>query len=99
MLIAAQLVAGLAAVLHVVFFVFESLLWTRPEVYARFGIARGEFDVLATLRRAGEPYTLSPRQLSSTLMLTTGGISLRCSISKIATRRMFRSTAEMRCSS
>jgi putative membrane protein len=42
MLIAAQLVAGLAAVLHVVFFVFESLLWTRPEVYARFGIRSGE---------------------------------------------------------
>ena len=42
MLIAAQLVAGLAAVLHVVFFVFESLLWTRPEVYARFGIGSRE---------------------------------------------------------
>jgi putative membrane protein len=42
MLIAAQLVAGLAAVLHVVFFVFESLLWTRPQVYARFGIASRE---------------------------------------------------------
>jgi len=42
MLIAAQLVAGLAAVLHVVFFVFESLLWTRPAVYARFGIPSRE---------------------------------------------------------
>jgi putative membrane protein len=42
MLIAAQLVAGLAAVLHVVFFVFESLLWTRPEVFARFGIGSRE---------------------------------------------------------
>ena len=42
MLIAAQLVAGLAAVLHVVFFVFESLLWTRPQVYARFGIVSRE---------------------------------------------------------
>jgi putative membrane protein len=42
MLIAAQLVAGLAAVLHVVFFVFESLLWTRPQVYARFGIGSRE---------------------------------------------------------
>lgn len=30
------------------------------KAYARFGISRGEFDVLATLRRAGEPYTLSP---------------------------------------
>ncbi|KPH98653.1 transcriptional regulator, MarR family [Actinobacteria bacterium OK074] len=46
-------------------------------VYAQFGIARGEFDVLATLRRAGEPYTLSPRELSATLMLTTGGMTGR----------------------
>ncbi|MFF7048409.1 MarR family winged helix-turn-helix transcriptional regulator [Streptomyces griseorubiginosus] len=47
------------------------------KVYAPYGISRGEFDVLATLRRAGEPYTLSPRQLSSTLMLTTGGMTGR----------------------
>ncbi|MFF7866240.1 MarR family winged helix-turn-helix transcriptional regulator [Streptomyces qaidamensis] len=47
------------------------------QTYAKFGIARGEFDVLATLRRSGEPYTLSPRQLSATLMLTTGGMTGR----------------------
>ncbi|WP_371652753.1 MULTISPECIES: MarR family winged helix-turn-helix transcriptional regulator [unclassified Streptomyces] len=47
------------------------------KVYKRFGISRGEFDVLATLRRSGEPYTLSPRQLSATLMLTTGGMTGR----------------------
>ncbi|MCC9307358.1 MarR family transcriptional regulator [Kitasatospora sp. RB6PN24] len=45
--------------------------------YASFGIGRGEFDVLATLRRAGEPYTLSPRELTRTLMLTTGGMTGR----------------------
>lgn len=45
--------------------------------YRRFGIGRGEFDVLSTLRRSGEPYTLSPRQLSATLMLTTGGMTGR----------------------
>jgi DNA-binding MarR family transcriptional regulator len=47
------------------------------KAYAALGIARGEFDVLATLRRSGEPYTLSPRQLSGTLMLTTGGMTGR----------------------
>ncbi|GAA4294134.1 MarR family transcriptional regulator [Streptomyces venetus] len=47
------------------------------KAYAKFGISRGEFDVLATLRRSGEPYTLSPRQLSATLMLTTGGMTGR----------------------
>ncbi|MEZ3181456.1 MarR family transcriptional regulator [Streptomyces pimonensis] len=47
------------------------------KAYAAYGISRGEFDVLATLRRSGEPYTLSPRQLSATLMLTTGGMTGR----------------------
>lgn len=45
--------------------------------YSRYGISTGEFDVLATLRRSGSPYTLSPRQLSATLMLTTGGMTGR----------------------
>ncbi|WP_211240789.1 MarR family winged helix-turn-helix transcriptional regulator [Hamadaea tsunoensis] len=47
------------------------------KAYAPFGIGRGEFDVLATLRRSGEPFTLSPKQLSETLMLTTGGMTGR----------------------
>ncbi|MFF3844497.1 MarR family winged helix-turn-helix transcriptional regulator [Streptomyces sp. NPDC002328] len=47
------------------------------KAYAALGLARGEFDVLATLRRSGEPYTLSPRRLSATLMLTTGGMTGR----------------------
>jgi DNA-binding MarR family transcriptional regulator len=47
------------------------------KAYARFGISRGEFDVLAALRRSGAPYTLSPRRLSDTLMLTTGGMTGR----------------------
>ncbi|WP_030201373.1 MarR family winged helix-turn-helix transcriptional regulator [Streptomyces sp. NRRL S-87] len=47
------------------------------KAYSRYGITRGEFDVLATLRRSGEPYTLSPRELSATLMLTTGGMTGR----------------------
>jgi len=42
MLIAAQIFAVLAAVLHVVFFVFESVLWSKPAVYRRFGIASQE---------------------------------------------------------
>nr|WP_240109482.1 MarR family transcriptional regulator [Streptomyces sp. MUM 203J] len=47
------------------------------QAYAPYGISRGEFDVLGTLRRSGEPYTLSPRELSATLMLTTGGMTGR----------------------
>ena len=50
----------------------------QEKVYERgFGINRGDFDVLATLRRSGEPYTLSPRELSAALMLTTGGMTGR----------------------
>ncbi|WP_323446314.1 MarR family winged helix-turn-helix transcriptional regulator [Streptomyces yaizuensis] len=45
--------------------------------YREYGINRGEFDVLATLRRSGDPYTLSPSRLSATLMLTTGGMTGR----------------------
>ncbi|MEU7023353.1 MarR family transcriptional regulator [Streptomyces sp. NPDC046203] len=41
------------------------------------GMSLGEFDVLATLRRSGEPYTLSPRELTATLMITTGGMTGR----------------------
>jgi len=47
MLIAAQIFAALAAVLHIVFFVFESVLWSNPAVYRRFGIAsQGQADTI-----------------------------------------------------
>lgn len=35
----AQGFAVLAALLHIVFFVLESVLFTRPAIYARFGVA------------------------------------------------------------
>ncbi|MEU8526131.1 MULTISPECIES: MarR family winged helix-turn-helix transcriptional regulator [Streptomyces] len=44
---------------------------------AHGGMGLGEFDVLATLRRSGAPYTLSPRELAATLMITTGGMTGR----------------------
>src|SRR5262245_49172238 len=39
------------------------------------GLTHAEFDVLATLRRAGAPYALRPGQLAARSMLTTGGTS------------------------
>ena len=45
--------------------------------YQVHGIGRGEFDVLAALRRAGDPFQLSPGRLASTLMLSTGGMTGR----------------------
>ena len=47
------------------------------ETYQRHGIGRGEFDVLSTLRRSGEPYQLAPSSLAATMMLTTGGMTGR----------------------
>jgi DNA-binding MarR family transcriptional regulator len=45
--------------------------------YAAYGIGRAEFDVLATLRRAGRPYRLSPGALAASMMLSTGGTTAR----------------------
>ena len=45
--------------------------------YARFGIGRPEFDVLATLRRSGTPYQLSPGALAGSMMLSSGGTTAR----------------------
>lgn len=44
-------------------------------VLAPYGLTYAEFDVLATLRRAGRPYRLKPSRLASRSMLTTGGTS------------------------
>src|SRR4028119_1866228 len=45
--------------------------------YSRFGITRADFDVLATLRRAGGADGLSPGRLTGALMLSTGGMTSR----------------------
>lgn len=47
------------------------------EVFSSFGLHRGEFDVLATLRRTGEPYRLTPTELSNALMVSSGGMTSR----------------------
>jgi DNA-binding MarR family transcriptional regulator len=46
-------------------------------VYAGYGIGRPEFDVLATLRRTGEPHELSPGALAASMMLSSGGTTAR----------------------
>jgi putative membrane protein len=38
MLIVAQLAAVVASALHVLFFVLESLLWSKPDIHRRFGV-------------------------------------------------------------
>lgn len=46
-------------------------------VYARHGLGEGEFDVLATLRRAGAPFERAPGELAEHTMVTTGAMTKR----------------------
>jgi DNA-binding MarR family transcriptional regulator len=46
-------------------------------VLRREGLDRGGLDVLATLRRSGPPYRLTPTRLAAELVLTTGAMTHR----------------------
>ena len=39
------------------------------------GLSYSDFDVLATLRRSGEPYQLSPTQLQKNVLLSSGAMT------------------------
>lgn len=47
------------------------------ENFAAHGIENWMYDVLATLRRSGEPYELSPGELVGQTMVTTGAMTNR----------------------
>lgn len=47
------------------------------ETFAEFGLQPGEFDVLATLRRSGAPYQLSPTELFKSMMVSSGTMTNR----------------------
>ncbi|GAY12302.1 MarR family winged helix-turn-helix transcriptional regulator [Pseudonocardia sp. N23] len=47
------------------------------EVFARFDLTHGEFDVLAALRRSGSPFTLTPTLLARTVMLSPAAMTNR----------------------
>jgi DNA-binding MarR family transcriptional regulator len=58
--------------------VLARMLEARTErVFARHGLRQGEFDVLSALRRSGPPYTLTPSELSATLMMSRAGMTNR----------------------
>ena len=48
----------------------------RP-VFAEAGLSDGDFDVLASLRRAGAPYELTPGELGASTMVTSGAVTKR----------------------
>ena len=65
-----------------------ALLFGDPigKLMAEHGLERGEFDVLATLRRAGAPHELSPTRLYRSLMLSSGGLTNR--LKRLAAKAM-----------
>lgn len=46
-------------------------------VFAAFGLQPGEFDVLATLRRSGTPYAMTPTDLYEAAMISSGSMTNR----------------------
>ncbi|MCP2336428.1 MarR family winged helix-turn-helix transcriptional regulator [Actinomadura rupiterrae] len=47
------------------------------EFYRQHGLENHEFDMLATLRRSGEPYALTPGALLKASLVTSGAITNR----------------------
>jgi len=46
-------------------------------VYRKYGLGEVDFDVLATLRRAGAPFERAPGELADFTMVTTGAMTKR----------------------
>ena len=55
----------------------EKIVREQEKVFARFGLNSAGFDVLATLRRHGAPYALSPGALMDSMMITSGTVTNR----------------------
>ena len=47
------------------------------DLHKTYDMKLGEFDVLATLRRSGKPYRLTPSELIGSMMLTSGAMTNR----------------------
>jgi DNA-binding MarR family transcriptional regulator len=58
----------------------------RSAAFAAHGLESWEFDVLAALRRAGSPYTLTPGQLLRQTMVTSGTMTNR--VDRLARRAL-----------
>ncbi|MBN9759511.1 Transcriptional regulator, MarR family [Pseudonocardia sp. Ae406_Ps2] len=60
--------------LHRCFLRYQSQL---TPVFERYGISMAAFDVLAALRRSGEPYRQTMRDLGGVTLVTAGGLTQR----------------------
>ncbi|GIU33167.1 MarR family transcriptional regulator [Shewanella sp. MBTL60-007] len=47
------------------------------DLHKKYDMKLGEFDVLATLRRSGKPFRLTPSELIESMMLTSGAMTNR----------------------
>jgi DNA-binding MarR family transcriptional regulator len=45
------------------------------DAFAPYGLGEGDYGLLATLRRAGAPYELTPTELTRQRMMTSGGMT------------------------
>ncbi len=64
----------------------------RRSAFTRSNLESWEFDVLAALRRAGEPYQLSPKQLMAQTLVSSGTVTNR--IDRLVGRRLVRREAD-----
>ena len=64
----------------------------RREVFRRSDIESWEWDVLSALRRAGDPYQLSPKQLLQQTLVSSGTMTNR--IDRLVGRRFVRREAD-----
>jgi DNA-binding MarR family transcriptional regulator len=55
----------------------EQLMRAMEKTLSAYGLHHASFDVLATLRRAGAPYALSPGDLMASTMVTSGTMTNR----------------------
>ncbi|WGI24403.1 MarR family transcriptional regulator [Halomonas alkaliantarctica] len=55
----------------------HTLMRAMEKTWAKYGLNDASFDVLATLRREGAPYALSPGDLMASTMVTSGTMTHR----------------------
>lgn len=55
----------------------QHLMRGMEKTWAAYGLNGASFDVLATLRRSGPPYALSPGELMESTMVTSGTMTNR----------------------
>jgi DNA-binding MarR family transcriptional regulator len=56
---------------------YHHLSQEMEKTFAEHGLNLASFDVLATLRRSGEPYRMSPSELMASTMVTSGTMTNR----------------------